>query len=103
MIFSRGSSHPPRGSGFYPGADAVLAGAEISGLEGRGDILLALKSGMSVVDMSVADIRQAGAKGYPFIPLSVETYSRLEACHQLLRPAGSGGRRRRAQCQHVLL
>jgi hypothetical protein len=64
MIFSRGS-HSPRGRGVYPGAHAVLAGAEISGLEGRGDVLLALKSGMSVVDMSVADIRQAGAKWLP--------------------------------------
>jgi hypothetical protein len=78
-----------------------MGGTEVAGLEARGGILLALESGMSVVDVSIAhppgvanravaattdgasEARREREKrrtycqlepnGYPFIPVSVET------------------------------
>jgi hypothetical protein len=92
--------------GLEAGAYGASRGTEAAGLEVRGDILLALESGMLVVDASithpsgVANRAAAAATtdgavaaqrdrekrrtygqlephGYPFIPFSVETYSRL--------------------------
>jgi hypothetical protein len=53
--------HPPCRSCVHPEADTALeagaycasGGTEAAGLEVRGDILLALESGMSVVDVSI--------------------------------------------------
>jgi hypothetical protein len=90
--------------GLEAGAYGASRGIEAAGLEARGDILLALESGMSVVDVSIThpsgvSNRAAAAttdgaaaarrdrekrrtygqlepNGYPFILFSVETYSR---------------------------
>jgi hypothetical protein len=84
-------------------ACGASGGTESAGLEARGDILLALESGMSVVDVFITHPsgvanRAAAAttddaarrdrekrrtygqlepNGYPFIPFTVETYGRL--------------------------
>jgi hypothetical protein len=91
--------------GLEAGAYGASRGTEASGLEACGDILLALESGMSVVDVSIThpsgvSNRAAAAttdgaaaarrdrekrrrysqlepNGYPFIPFSVETHSHL--------------------------
>ena len=91
--------------GLQAGATAPTGGGDVGRLEGRGDVLLALGTGMSVVDVSVtqpagAANRAAAANsdgaaaarrdaekrraynrlqpnGYPFVPFSVETYGRL--------------------------
>jgi hypothetical protein len=91
--------------GLEAGAYGASRGTEAAGLEASGDILLALESGMSVVDVSIThpsgvSNRAAAAttdgaaaarrdrekrrtygqlepNGYPFIPFSVETYGRL--------------------------
>jgi hypothetical protein len=91
--------------GLEAGAYGASRGREAAGLEARVDILLALESGMSVVDVSIThpsgvSNRAAAAtmdgaaaarrdrenrrtygqlepNGYPFIPFSVETYGRL--------------------------
>jgi hypothetical protein len=103
-----GSSLEPtlrRLPGLEAGAYGASEGTEAAGLEARGDILLALESGMSVVDVSIthhsglanrratatadgaAEARRDREKrrtygqlepnGYPFIPFSVETYGCL--------------------------
>jgi hypothetical protein len=86
------------------GAYGASRGTEAAGLEASGDILLALESGMSVVDVSITHpsgvanraaattdgaaaarrnrekrrtYGQLEPNGYPFIPFSVETYGRL--------------------------
>jgi hypothetical protein len=91
--------------GLEAGAYGASRGTEAAGLEARGDILLALESGMSIVDVSIthpsgvsnraaaattdgADAAQRDREKrrkygqlepnrYPFIPFSVETYGRL--------------------------
>jgi hypothetical protein len=91
--------------GLEAGAYGASGGIEAAGLEAHGDILLALESVMSVVDVSITHPsgvanRAAAAttdgaavarrdwekrrtygqlelNGYPFIPFSVETYGRL--------------------------
>jgi hypothetical protein len=91
--------------GLEAGAYGASGGTEAAGLEARGDILLALESGMSVVDVYITDpsgvanraaaattVAAAAARkdrekrrtygqlepnGYPFIPFSVEIYGRL--------------------------
>jgi hypothetical protein len=91
--------------GLEAGAYGASGGTEAAGLKACGDILLALESGMSVVDVPITHPsgvanRAAAAttdgaaaarrdrekrqtygqlepNGYPFIPLSVETYGRL--------------------------
>ena len=98
---------PPlrRLTGLQAGVTAPTGGGDIGRLEGRGDVLMALGTGMSVVDVSVthpagAANRAAAANsdgaaaarrdaekrraynrlepnGYPFVPFSVETYGRL--------------------------
>jgi hypothetical protein len=91
--------------GVEAGAYGALGGTEAAGLEARGHILLALESGMSVVDVSIThpsgvanraaaattdsaaaarrDREKRGTygqlepNGYPIIPFSMETYGRL--------------------------
>jgi hypothetical protein len=91
--------------GLHAGASAAAGTGTIGRLAGRGDILVALGTGMEVVDVSVThpggvrnaaaasaragaaaatrDAEKRGAynrldaNGYPFVPFSVETYGRL--------------------------
>jgi hypothetical protein len=83
----------------------LRGGTEATGLDARGDILLALKCGMSVVDVSITHTSEVANRraaktdgaaaaqrdrekrrtygqleptGHPFIPFSVETYGRLD-------------------------
>jgi hypothetical protein len=119
MISSRGFApgHPTRGSCVHPGADTAQAaglggrglwwygGTKAAGLEAHGNILLAMESGRSAVEVSITHpaclanraaaattdgaaaarrdrekrrtYGQLGPNEYPFSPFSVETYGRL--------------------------